>query len=572
MRKRFFVWGIGALVLLMLAIAQTQADQEKMKPAPAPFKPGEAVVKLKKGPAGQYSALAHNLLMTLGKRYAVTLRPFKTDKTLYTVKTGDSSVDMNRFLADIRATGQVAYAEPNFIYHTSTFAEDPIKAIAPNDPDFGKDWGLLNVGQNDPKTGMAGLPGVDIGATKAWVSGTGSKDIVVAVIDTGVDYNHEELKENIFLNTKEVDGNGKDDDGNGFVDDVHGWNFEGKNNNPMDDNSHGTHCSGTIGAKGGNGIGTAGVNWNVSILPIKFLSASGSGTLDDAVEGIKYATLMGVNVMSNSWGGGGFSQTMYDAIKAAKEKGILFVAAAGNEGNDNDASPAYPATYDLDNVIAVAATDNRDRKASWSSFGQTKVHLAAPGVNIFSTVPMDKGKYEIFSGTSMATPHVSGAAALLWSLNKSMTYAEIKSRLLATVDPVHALKRKTVTGGRLNVYNAINNIVPPRNEPPADQWKSVAKVYESKHPYDNAAKETIEIAHPGAKFIRVHFSKIATEQSYDILTVKATETSDPAEEISGSKTDYTTEYVVGDKLIITFQADGSNTDWGFAIDHYDFID
>jgi subtilisin family serine protease len=324
---------------------------------------------------------------------------------------------------------------------------------------------MKNTGQKDAE-GSDGVAGADIGATKAWNLSKGSSDVSVAVIDTGVDYTHEELKDNIFINTGEIAGNGKDDDGNGFIDDVHGWNFAGKNNDPMDDNKHGTHCSGTIGAKGDNGIGTAGVTWNVKILPIKFLTGSGSGTLADAVEAIKYATKMGVKLMSNSWGGGGFSQTMFDAIKAAETKGILFVAAAGNETNNNDTKATYPSGYKLENVISVAAIDNRDNLATFSNYGQKTVHIAAPGVKIYSTVPMSMGGYATFSGTSMACPHVSGAAALLWSTNKDWTYKQIKDRLLMTKDPVAGLKSKTYAGGRVNVYNAMmNNMKEPWNPP-----------------------------------------------------------------------------------------------------------
>ena len=531
------------------------------------FKPGQAVVKFKARSALSLAMQASALQGTLGKKYATTVRPFQTDKSYALVKV-ENEVAIGQLLADIRATGQVEYAEPNFIYHALDDAPVDPKALIPNDPGFGNNWGLLNTGQKDSK-GQVGTAGSDIGATKAWDLGTGSKDIKVAIIDTGVDYTHDEIKNNYLINTGEVAGNGKDDDGNGFIDDVYGWNFEGKNNDPKDDHKHGTHCAGTIGAEGNNGIGTAGVNWHVSILGVKFLSASGSGTLDDAVEAIKYATLRGVNIMSNSWGGGGFSQTMFDAIKAAKDKGILFVAAAGNESNNNDASASYPATYQIDNVVSVAATDNRDQKAPWSNWGNRTVHLGAPGVNIYSTVIGNT--YDTFSGTSMACPHVSGAAALLWSLNRNMTYAEIKARLMNTADPVRSLKRKTVTGGRLNVYNAIKNIVPEKNEPPADRWKAVARAEQSKHPYEMNANQTFEIAHSGAKFMRLHFSKLSTEAGYDIVTIK-NQAGEVIEELSGDLGEYTTDYIDGAKVTVSFVSDGSVDGFGFALDRYDFID
>ncbi|MBI3554769.1 MAG: S8 family serine peptidase [Deltaproteobacteria bacterium] len=498
--KRKGVLSVGVVAATLVAaftLGQTQAAGSKSMrvQAPAQFKEGEVVVKLKK-PLGVQSlgAVAHNLLMSLGKLHSVSLNPLMTDKSIYRIKANDK-VAMGQLIRDIQANSAVELAEPNYIYHTMDMPSDPVKAVLPNDPNFGLNWGLLNIGQKDSK-GQDGLAGSDIGATKAWATGTGSKDILVAVIDTGVDYNHPDLKNNIFINTKEDPSNGKDNDGNGFINDYHGWNFEGKNNNPMDDNKHGTHTSGTIGAEGGNGEGTAGVNWHVSILPIKFLSAAGSGSLDDAVESINYATLMNVKIMSNSWGGGGFSQTMFDAIKKAKDKGILFVAAAGNDGKDNDATASYPASYDSDNVIAVAAT---------------------------------------------------------------------------TVDPVRNLRKKTITGGRLNIYNAINNIIPERKEPPADRWKAMAHAVESAHPYVSNTTQTFEISHPGAKFIRVHFSKVGTEAGYDLIRIKDG-AGTVAEELSGEQADYTTDYVEGDKATVTFTSDGSVDGWGFAIDHYDFID
>ena len=574
MRKGILSLGVMlATVVAGLTLSQSQAAtavNDKTLVVSPPYKSGEVLVKLKKAKGIQtYASVAHSLLMSLGKQHAVSLNPLITDKSIYKVKANDV-VSVQALINELQANPAVAFAEPNYIYHTMDIANDPVKAVLPNDPNFGFNWGLLNNGQKDSK-GQDGLAGSDIGATKAWATGTGSKDILVAVIDTGVDYTHPDLKNNIYINPKEDPSNGKDNDGNGFINDFHGWNFEGKNNNPMDDNKHGTHTSGTIGAEGGNGEGTAGVNWHVSILPIKFLSAAGSGSLDDAVESINYATLMNVKIMSNSWGGGGFSQNMFDAIKKAKDKGILFVAAAGNDGTNNDSKASYPASYDLDNIIAVAATDNRDGKASWSNFGVKKVQLAAPGVNVYSTVPVDKGSYDTFSGTSMACPHVAGAAALLWSLNKEMTYKDITTRLLATVDPIRNLRRKTVTGGRLNIYNAINNIIPERKEPPANQWKAMAHAVESAHPYVSNTTLTFDISHPGAKYVRVHFSKVGTESGYDLIRIK-----DGAgavvEELSGEQADYTTDYVEGDKASITFTSDGSVDGWGFAIDHYDFID
>ena len=214
-----------------------------------------------------------------------------------------------------------------------------------------------------------------------------SANVLVGVIDTGVDYNHPDLAANIWTNPGEIAGNGIDDDGNGYIDDVHGYDFVNNDGDPMDDNGHGTHFSGTIGGVGNNGIGVAGVNWNVKIMALKFLDSGGSGSTANAVAGVQYATMMGVDVTSNSWGGGGFSQALYDAIDAAGAANIAFVAAAGNNGANNDTSPAYPAAYDLPNIISVAATDDNDELASFSNYGAASVDLGAPGVDILSTLP-----------------------------------------------------------------------------------------------------------------------------------------------------------------------------------------
>ena len=289
---------------------------------------------------------------------------------------------------------------------------------------------------------------------------TGSSSVVVAVIDTGVDYNHVDLAANIWTNPGEIAGNGIDDDGNGFVDDVHGYDFANNDGNPMDDNGHGTHVAGTIAAVGNNSLGVTGVAWSTSIMPLKFLSANGSGYLSDAVEAINYATMMrtryGVNVRvdNNSWGGGGFSSAMQSAIQAANDAGILFVAAAGNSGTNNDASPQYPANYDSPNVISVAATDQNGQLASFSNYGATTVDLAAPGVSIYSTTP--NNTYSTYSGTSMATPHVSAVAALAWALNPDATVAEVRKRHPRRRRP--GVARSAASWSAAEVLNAYNTL------------------------------------------------------------------------------------------------------------------
>lgn len=343
--------------------------------------------------------------------------------------------------------------------HVAGFEQDVVHQfnVMPNDSLASQLWGLENTGQT------GGNSDADIDAAAAWGISTGSRDVVVAVIDTGVDWRHPDLAANLWINAGET-ANGLDDDGNGLVDDIYGYNFAANTGNPMDDNGHGTHVAGTIAAVGNNGVGVAGINWSGSIMALKFLRADGSGTTSDAIRAIHYATMQrlrfGVNVrvINMSWGGGGFSAALRDAIQAASNAGILSVAAAGNSARDNDLSPQYPSSYEVSTLVAVAATDSRDQLARFSNYGATSVDLAAPGVSILSTYP--NNRYVALSGTSMATPHVAGVAALAWSVAPNATVAEIKSALLGGVDRVAGLAGKVATGGRLNAYTTLRMLKP----------------------------------------------------------------------------------------------------------------
>jgi subtilisin family serine protease len=336
--------------------------------------------------------------------------------------------------------GDVTSCSPNFVLS--------INDTTPNDPQFASLWGL-----NASK---------GINAPRAWNTSTGSADIVVAVIDTGVDYQHPDLAENMWANPWEIPGDGIDNDNNGYVDDIHGINANGRTGNPLDDNGHGSHCAGTIGGRGNNSLGVAGVNWNVKIMALKFLTASGSGSLSAAVEAINYMVdmkLKGVNVRvsSNSWGGGGFSQSLANAIKRAVDNGIVFVAAAGNENNNNDANPSYPASYD--GAVSVAAIDQNRNIASFSNYGANSVDIAAPGVGIYSTYK--NGGYATLSGTSMATPHVSGAFALIFASNPSLSAGDAISRLYDSGLSLSSLSGVVRTGRMLELARFINNETAP---------------------------------------------------------------------------------------------------------------
>jgi len=262
-------------------------------------------------------------------------------------------------------------------------------------------------------------------------------------VDSGIDYNHPDLKANVWSDPANPAH--------------HGYNGIDRNFDPMDKNGHGTHCAGTIGAVGNNGLGIAGMNWEVSLMGARFLAANGSGSLADAIVTIDYAREHGARIMNNSWGGGPFSTTLLQTVERARDAGILFVVAAGNTsgGHDNDANPTYPASYNVDNVLAVASTNNLDTLSSFSHFGARSVLLAAPGENILST--WIGNTYKSISGTSMAAPHVTGAAALLLAREPSLSYLEVKSRLLRSVEVIPALRNKVQTGGRLNVYRALTS-------------------------------------------------------------------------------------------------------------------
>ncbi len=358
------------------------------------------------------------------------------------VDGADAADKLAALIKQLGATGWFRYVEPDWI----------VKALAtPSDTAFadGTLWGLRNTGQ------AGGTPGADIDAMDAWDITTGAASVVVGVIDSGIRYTHQDLAANMWVNPGEISGNGIDDDANGYIDDVHGINAITGTGNPMDDNNHGTHCAGTIGAVANGGGPHVGVAWNVRLMGLKFLSSSGSGSTSDAIECVNYAVARGVKILSNSWGGGGYSQAMFDSIVAARNANVIFIAAAGNESSNNDLVVNYPSNYNVDNVVAVAALDRSDRLASFSNFGLTTVDIGAPGVAIYSTTAENNTAYSIFDGTSMATPHVAGAAALLRSFYPTATYTELKQRLMSSARPVASLAGKSVTGATLDARAAL---------------------------------------------------------------------------------------------------------------------
>jgi len=351
-------------------------------------------------------------------------------------------------IAALKASGLYEYVEPDWIVHTT---------VQPNDPRLssGELWGLHNTGQS------SGVNDADIDAPEGWDTRHDAPTVIVAVIDTGVRYTHEDIVTNMWRNPGESGGgketNGLDDDANGYIDDVFGVDAANDDGDPMDDNSHGTHCAGTIAGVGNNGLGVVGVAWQAQIMACKFLTASGSGSTSDAITCIDYARAKGAHVMSNSWGGGGYSQALKDAISATRAAGIIFVAAAGNESSNNDVVENYPSNYEEDNMVAVASTTRTDGMSSFSNYGFGLVEIGAPGSEILSLGIASDSDYTIKSGTSMATPHVAGALALLKAQFPADSYRQLINRLMRAANPIVSLQNRTPNAGRLNIQGALTS-------------------------------------------------------------------------------------------------------------------
>ncbi len=416
------------------------------------FVPNELIIKFKAGTSEKSRVQMFSFINGKVAEHIVTnaMQSAGDEDGVYLVNT---NTDVFAAIARMKGESDIAYAEPNWIYTHTVVSNDPYYTN-------GSLWGMYGT-----STSPANQYGSQAGS--AWAAGhSGSSTVYVGVIDEGAMFNHEDLGANFWINSFDP-VNGRDDDGNGYIDDVHGWDFDGNNNTTFDGvgDDHGTHVSGTIGAVGGNGKGVAGVNWAVTIISAKFLGANG-GTTANAIKAIDYITDLktrhGLNIVAtnNSWGGGGFSQGLQDAITRAGSADILFIAAAGNNSSNNDATANYPSNYNNANIIAVASITSTGGLSSFSNYGATQVDIGAPGSGIYSTIPASTGRknnqtivssYASYSGTSMATPHVTGAAALYASTHPASTAAQIKAAILNSAVPTTSLSGKCVTGGRLNV-------------------------------------------------------------------------------------------------------------------------
>lgn len=381
---------------------------------------------------------------------------------LHRIHIQDDGLDaLPEWVAHLSHEEAFRFAEPDYIVHATA---------SPNDPRYidGSLWGLHNTGQN------GGLEGADINAAEGWAIRNAASTVIVGVVDTGIRLTHEDLSANLWINPNET-ADGTDSDGNGFIDDLHGINAIALTGDPSDDQGHGTHVAGTIGAVGNNGVGVTGVAWNVQLMGLKFLSAGGGGATSDAIICIDYGVEQGAHILNNSWGGGFFSQALLDSVKAARDAGVLFVVASGNASSNNDNEPVYPASLPVDNVIAVASTTRNDTVSNFSNVGQGSVDIAAPGSEILSTGYEHDASYVSKNGTSMAAPHVAGALALLRAEFPEDSPYQLINRLYSGVDQIPALDGGVVgTSGRLNLHKSL---IAGTNRPANDDFANARVVH-----------------------------------------------------------------------------------------------
>ncbi len=460
------VRGLVWVMVGSLFVARTAAS------SPLEAVPGEYIVELRE-PSGNLSAAripgvtANPSTTAPGRALGARMRLVSVSgpPSIGGVSAARSQADAD-FCASL-PKASVKSCSPNYIVRSSKTSNDPLLVEL---------WGL------------GAVSGAD--ARSAWDSTTGSAASVIAVVDSGVDYTHPDLAQNMWRNLEETPGNGIDDDGNGYIDDVFGIDAISGSGDPQDENGHGTHVSGTIGARGDNGIGVVGVNWNTSIMALRFLDAEGSGTIADAIEAMNYIIAqrergVPIRVINASWGGGGYSEPFVSTLHRLNELGVIFVAAAGNESTDNDAAPSYPSSYQVPNVVAVGAISEDQNLADFSNFGATSVDLVAPGVGIVSTVP--GGGYARMSGTSMASPHVAGALALLTSHEPNIGVEAAVARLLETGVALPSVQGLVASGRALNIGRLVRGESTPIVTPPVEDLVCAYDVAQSSYGRDTAA-------------------------------------------------------------------------------------
>jgi subtilisin family serine protease len=452
------------------------------------------------------------------------------------------------------AQQQITYKIPKYtkspVIESFVALENPAEMLT-NDPMLPQQWAIPNSGVG-----------------YAWQNNQiGSKKVIVAIVDSGIELSHPDLKANIYVNPRET-VNGRDDDGNGYVDDISGWDFLNNNNRPIDELGHGTHVAGIIGAVGNNNIGVTGINQQVSILPLRFMDKEGRGNERAAVAAINYAVKMGATVINCSWGGEGDGAALRAAIQNAQSKGVLVVTASGNDGYNTDSYPSYPSNYTYDNVISVTSINNLDQFPPLTNYGPRSVHIAAPGEKILSTDL--KGSYAEMSGTSMAAPYISGAIALIKSIHPDWNYKQLKAELLKYVQVTRHLDRMVASKGRLNVESILTQTVKTYEVPDESRWKTMDMIRESTHPYVNV-DQYFSVKIPNAKFIRVIFDRVDFADGIDKVCLTS-RVNGIVECINGKKANYVSQYLVGEMLMINMQTNNTNHGWGFKISKVQYID
>ncbi len=485
----------------------------------------------------------HIAEVLLEKGLAYKLETIDSEDDIYLVRY-QGKINPNTLSKDLSTDQRFEFVEPNFRVH---------KEGTPKDPLLSFQWALKNQGQDSPH-GLPGIKGADINAKELWKIEDGNpEEVIVAVLDTGIDYEHPDLKSMMWTNKAELSGKEKgtkleDDDGNGWPDDVYGWNFISDTRtkpygskikqlghpDPMDDHSHGTHCAGIIAAKSNN-IGSSGIAQNVKLMALKFLDSSGRGHIDDAARGVLYAIKNKASVISMSFGSTSFSKTMFYELKKAEKAGLLLVAAAGNSSGNNDEKPHYPSNYEIDSLVSVAATDNRDRLALFSNYGRKTVHIGAPGVDIMSTINEDGDittePYHAYSGTSMAAPLVAGAAAVLLG-HQSAVYKgkplEVKKALMASVDKTEEMMAKVTSGGRLDIGKLLDykNLILTSDKANKDaKYQIVEEQFELKsYTYPNwypvkLVDHVWTVSRQNAHEIRVFFEEFKIDYLFDLFAL-----------------------------------------------------
>ncbi len=413
------------------------------------YVPGEVIVKMKKNSTSDQTQKFVGKMSLSSK---MSLKRSWKRFNMHQFKLG-ANQNVEQAVNDLLLDPDVEYAEPNYLFSKQSvgiegqpmsFSEAVEKAATENESFAGDD-------DDDFGQTSAGIQ-----ADEAWqIMSASSKRPIVAIIDSGVDYTHYVFDESgaIWVNEDEIPGNGIDDDGNGYVDDVRGWNFVSNTNDPMDDDNHGTHVAGIVLGITQNILAPQLQPAAIQIMPLKFLDNNGVGSTSDALEAINYALDNGANILNNSWGGGYYSQALHDVITNGYNKGVSFIAAAGNSANNNDASPVYPASYDVPNVVSIAATSSYDSLASFSNYGNQSVHVASPGISIMSTLPGDSFGYS--SGTSMAAPFAAGLAALLVREKADINGYQIKGVLYDHSDAVGGLNGYVASKSRINALEAV---------------------------------------------------------------------------------------------------------------------